>query len=119
MKIHIGKEIEKIFQQSGMKTSVFAERINTGERNVYTIFKRQDIGLALLLKISEVLNYNFVELYNPNHSSDKGLEVDFKKTTSQSTITLNFGVGTSDFGQLPDFMKEISNLASKHNINLL
>jgi transcriptional regulator with XRE-family HTH domain len=64
MSIHIGKEIERIYQQSGMKLSEFAKRINTSSRNVYSIFERAEIKTDQLLKIGEVLKYDFFSLYS-------------------------------------------------------
>ena len=63
MDIHIGKEIEKKYQESGLKLSEFAKRLNTGPRNVYSIFGRKDISSKQLKKISEILHYNFFDAY--------------------------------------------------------
>lgn len=63
MKIHVGHEIEKVLLDSGLKKAEFARRINTSPRNVYSIFKREEIKTDLLKIISEVLNFNFFSLY--------------------------------------------------------
>ena len=63
MAIHIGKEIEKKYRESGLKLSEFAKRLNTGTRNIYSIFRRADINGAMLKKISEVLNFDFFSVY--------------------------------------------------------
>ena len=63
MDIHIGKEIERKYQESGLKLSEFAKRLNTGPRNVYSIFGRKDISSKQLKKISEILHYNFFDAY--------------------------------------------------------
>jgi hypothetical protein len=63
MNIHVGREIEKVLRDSGLKKAEFARRINTSPRNVYSIFKREEIKTDLLKIISEVLNYNFFSLY--------------------------------------------------------
>jgi hypothetical protein len=63
MQVHIGQEIEKIYQNSGMKLSEFAKRINTSTRNVYSIFARGEIKTDQLIKISEVLKFDFFSLY--------------------------------------------------------
>jgi transcriptional regulator with XRE-family HTH domain len=64
MRLHIGKEIELRYKESGIKLSEFAKRLSTSPRNVYAIFERADIKTDLLQKISEVLNYNFFTLYS-------------------------------------------------------
>src|SRR5688572_14815100 len=63
MQLHIGREIEKIYQKSGMKLSEFAKRINTSSRNVYSIFTRAEIKTDQLIKICEVLEFDFFSLY--------------------------------------------------------
>ena len=63
MELHIGKEIEKIYENSGMKLFEFAKRINTSTRNVYSIFERPEIKTDQLFKISKVLNHDFFALY--------------------------------------------------------
>jgi hypothetical protein len=64
MRLHIGKEIELRYKESGIKLSEFARRLSTSPRNVYAIFERTDIKTDLLQKISEVLNFNFFTLYS-------------------------------------------------------
>lgn len=63
MELHIGKEIERKFEESGLKPMEFAKRINTGPRNIYTIFKRKDMNSLQLKKISEALKFDFFSLY--------------------------------------------------------
>lgn len=63
MSIHIGREIEAKFKESGMKLSEFAKRIHTSRRNIYDIFERSEIKTDQLIQISSVLHFNFFELY--------------------------------------------------------
>jgi len=63
MELHIGREIESKYQESGIKLSEFAKRLDTSTRNVYSIFQRPDINSAQLKKISEVLAFDFFTLY--------------------------------------------------------
>jgi hypothetical protein len=72
MRLHIGKEIEHRYKESGIKLSEFARRLSTSPRNVYAIFERPDIKTDLLQKISEVLNFNFFTLYH----SDKQVRLE-------------------------------------------
>jgi hypothetical protein len=67
MRLHIGKEIEKKYKESGIKLSEFARRLSTSPRNVYTIFERSEIKTDMLQKISEVLDFNFFALYLPDN----------------------------------------------------
>ena len=61
--VHIGSIIEKIFLEKGMKSSVFADKIGTVQRNIYNIFKRSSIDTDLLIAISQVLEYDFFRHY--------------------------------------------------------
>jgi hypothetical protein len=71
MKLHIGKEIEARYKESGIKLSEFAKRLNTSPRNVYAIFERPDIKTDLLQNIGQVLKFNFFSLYTqPYAASD-------------------------------------------------
>lgn len=63
MEVHIGREIEKRFHESGMKLMEFARRLNTGKRNVYSIFERKEISVSQLKKIGNILQYDFFQLY--------------------------------------------------------
>lgn len=62
-KIHIGVEIQNRFKDKGLTVTEFARRINKSRENVYNIFKRKSIDTALLQKISEVLGFDFFQLF--------------------------------------------------------
>ena len=85
--VHIGSIIRTKLEESQLSIAEFAERINRTRPTVYDIFNRKSIDTDLLIKISEVLGYNFLqEVYlediskkentNGNPSRDTvGLEV--------------------------------------------
>ncbi len=79
--IHIGKEIEKIYTESGIKMVVFAKKLNTVPRNVYNIFSRESIDTEILVKVSEILKYDFFRLY---YSSKIDLPIIKSKKLNQS-----------------------------------
>ena len=58
--IHIGHLIKSIFDTSGMNVSELARQIHCERTNVYKIFNRRSIDVELLVKISEILNHNFL-----------------------------------------------------------
>ena len=69
MNPHAGEKVKEYFEASGMSVSEFARRLNCHRQNVYDIFKRQDIDLSLLQRISKVLEHDFVtELYGAKGS---------------------------------------------------
>lgn len=69
MKKHAGERVKEVFDASGLSVSEFARRLHCHRQNVYDIFKRQDIDLSLLQRISKVLEHDFVtELYGAKGS---------------------------------------------------
>ena len=70
MKVHAGEKVKEYFEASGLSVSEFARRLNCHRQNVYDIFKRQNIDLSLLQRISRVLEHDFVsELYGSPNST--------------------------------------------------
>lgn len=63
MAVEIGQKIKEIFDQRDMKLTDFADELGTVRQNVYRIFKKRHLDTGLLLKISQVLDYNFFQLY--------------------------------------------------------
>lgn len=59
--IHIGSIIREKLEESGLSIAEFATKINRTRTTVYDIFNRKSIDIDLLLCISEVLDYNFLE----------------------------------------------------------
>lgn len=69
--IHIGKIINTVFIARGISITEFAKQLNCERPNVYNIFKRKNIDVNLLIKISHILNYDFIqEIYVKNNSYD-------------------------------------------------
>ncbi len=58
--IHIGHLIKSVFDASGMTVSELARQIHCERTNVYKIFNRRSIDVELLVKISKILNHNFL-----------------------------------------------------------
>ena len=86
MALHIGREIEHKYKESGIKLSEFAKRLNTSPRNIYDIFERSDIKTDQLKKISEVLNYNFFLLYNKSADLIKEPETSYISSNKVSVV---------------------------------
>ena len=62
--VHIGHIIKEKFEESHLSMNDFASKIHRTRSTVYDIFNRKSIDIDLLLKISEVLEYNFLsEVY--------------------------------------------------------
>lgn len=63
MTIYIGRLIEAELHRQERSVTWFAEKLCCDRTNVYSIFKRESIDTALLLRISKVLHYNFFRYY--------------------------------------------------------
>ena len=73
MKIHIGEEIKKRAKILRIGPTELGKLIFTSKQNIIGIYKRNNIDVELLKKISEALQYNFFELYSAKilpHNSD-------------------------------------------------
>jgi hypothetical protein len=62
--IHIGEKIKNVLDSSDISVSDFARKINKSRGNIYSIFSRETIDTNLLLKISNVLEYDFFMLFS-------------------------------------------------------
>ena len=62
--IHIGSIIKKKFDEQELSVSWFAKQLCCDRTNVYSIFKRESIDTALLVKISTILEHDFFKYYS-------------------------------------------------------
>lgn len=67
--IHIGEEIRKRLEVSGMSIKEFARRLCCERHSVYYIFKQGNIDINRLLKISAILDFDFLALYRENSTT--------------------------------------------------
>lgn len=63
MPIHLGKLIQDKAREKKYSQQDLGELINRSKQNVGDIYKRQSIDSELLLKLSEVLEYDFFSVY--------------------------------------------------------
>jgi transcriptional regulator with XRE-family HTH domain len=66
--VEIGEKIREVFENRNMRLTDFADELGTVRQNVYRIFKKRHVDTGLLLKISQVLGYNFFQYYVPAQS---------------------------------------------------
>lgn len=65
--IHIGSLIKEKVEERGLSISAFARLLHYERTNIYKIFKRRSIDVDLLIRISHVLEYDFLrEVYLKN-----------------------------------------------------
>ena len=58
--IHIGQMIRAELKKQGRSVTWFANAIHSDYSNVYKMFKRRSIDLDLLLRISDLLQHDFL-----------------------------------------------------------
>ncbi len=58
--MHIGNRIKEILVKKGRTAIWLAAQIPCERSNVYHIFRREDINLNLLCRISVILGHNFL-----------------------------------------------------------
>ena len=86
--ISIGKKIEEVFIQNGIKSNEFAKRIGKTPRNIYDIFKRESVDTGLLYKISEVLNHDFFQYYQDKTEEKLPKTIDKQETVKKTKILI-------------------------------
>ncbi|MBR5475272.1 MAG: XRE family transcriptional regulator [Bacteroidaceae bacterium] len=69
--VHIGEEIRKELHRQERTISWFARKLFCDRSNVYDIFKRKSIDTALLMRISNILEYDFFSYYTDSLKEKK------------------------------------------------
>jgi hypothetical protein len=82
-KLHIGEDIKKVLSLSEMSVTEFAKKINKSRGNIYSIFLRNAIETDLLVIISDVLQYDFFQLFS---NSNKQLNEKIEELEKQNFI---------------------------------
>lgn len=59
MIMHIGNKIKLLLKEQGLSVVDFASLIYCNRKNVYKLFEKEDINTGLLIRISQVLQYDF------------------------------------------------------------
>lgn len=76
--VHIGSEIARVVREKGISITEFAGMICCHRKNVYDIFTRKSIDIDRLIRISEVLDHDFIlSAYYPEISIGEGNELVF------------------------------------------
>lgn len=64
--IHIGKNIKEKLKEQGRTTVWLAEQIPCSPNHMYKIYAKNAINTDLLIRISNIMNYNFFEDFIQN-----------------------------------------------------
>lgn len=89
--VHIGQEIKKRLDDSKMTQKEFGFKIGVPQSNLNRIFNKESIETAKLIKISEVLDFNFFNLYTQNQDTTITTKGDFSPATKDSEFTMIVG----------------------------
>jgi hypothetical protein len=71
-RLHIGKLIQDVLTDGGRAASWLAKHLHCDNSNVYRIFKNPMINTQQLLKISQILDYDFFAHYSSILRINKG-----------------------------------------------
>ena len=61
--IHIGKEIRRVVEERGISMKRFADLLCCERNSLYYMFSQPSIDIKRLLRISDILHYDFLSLY--------------------------------------------------------
>jgi predicted transcriptional regulator len=107
-KVHIGNVIREKVESSSLSIADFASMINRTRPTVYDIFERSSIDIDLLLRISEVLHYNFLkEVY----LKEDGVDKERNDYTIRNDYHYIIGVEVNEF--------ELNKFIKTHNISYI
>ena len=71
--MHIGKKIRTVVRSQGRSVSWLAAQIPCDRSNIYNIFKRDNIDVKLLMRLSVILGHNFLDDLSREMESDKSV----------------------------------------------
>lgn len=57
--MHVGKRIKEVMEEQGRSASWLASKIPCERTNMYDVFKRKDVSVGLLYKVSVILDHDF------------------------------------------------------------
>lgn len=66
--IHVGKIIEQRFREQGHTVTWFANQLCCTRANVYKIFSKDNIDVHLLIRISCILQFDFLSAISHQQS---------------------------------------------------
>lgn len=85
--IHIGKIIKEQVDLSPLSVYEIAEMLSCKRQNVYDIFKRKSIDTDLLIRLSKILNYDFLANVYMARNKSLGTRVQFSMEITDGEVT--------------------------------
>jgi plasmid maintenance system antidote protein VapI len=88
--IHLGSLVKRKMKERGISINEFAEAIHCDRTNVYNIFKRKSMDIHLIVRISNALNYDFLQYYhkriNNKYNTNPRLEIVVQKNDDEWVV---------------------------------
>lgn len=112
--IHIGQKIKNIVEKKGMAKTELARRMNMTSSNVHKIFTRKTIDTGLLIKLSEILEYDFFKYY-PKYITEKETAITLLNDTNENpgyyeTLKKNYETKIETLIKEINYLKEINQM---------
>lgn len=89
--IHLGDEIKKKFDESGLTQREFGARIGMSQQNVHRVFDNESLDTKRLVAVSLALNFNFFELFSNPSVTSVHTEGDQSPASHSGTISMVYG----------------------------
>ncbi|MGJ1410563.1 hypothetical protein ACR78Z_12885 [Sphingobacterium thalpophilum] len=71
MSFHLGKKVEEIAKSKGYSQTALGKKVNMSKPGIASMYKRSGIDSDLLIKLTEVLDYDFFKHVYENESMIK------------------------------------------------
>lgn len=97
--IHIGSVIRQVLDDSGISYKEFAKEIGCERQSLYYLFNSKSIDVDRLIRISKVLNYDFLR----NVYLDDCYDAEFRQ---RKVLTLN--IAKADIDEADDILLRIT-----------
>lgn len=72
---HIGHIIKQVLQEQGRTITWLGKQLGCSRQNIYKILNRPWIYTDMLLKISDLLDYDFFRCFSEYHKQRKSNEI--------------------------------------------
>lgn len=84
MSVHLGRLIHEKAKEKKFSQQELGDMINRSKQNVGDIYKRQSIDSELLLKLSEVLEFDFFSVYYEENNLKSTRQTEIEQLRSEN-----------------------------------
>ena len=97
-KIHIGEKINEVLCQKGISKAQLARLLGIKPQSVDYLLKRKSIDTDMMYNVSEILEYDFSELFRLNQT--KCNQINFDINPEKTKILVEISVNKEDISKL-------------------